>query len=71
MSSEPGGFRVRPSVRSSEYRVAIECAYTENAHPPAIRAALIECYGEALAELDRRFDGTQDDRRRTSATERR
>jgi hypothetical protein len=61
---------VRPDAASSFYRVAVDVSYIEGASPAAMRRALEDCYGEALAELDRRF-GDQDNRRQQAGGERR
>ena len=69
-ATEAGGFRVRPEASSRFYRVAIDVSYIEGASPDAMRRALNECHAEAIAELVRRFD-TTDDRRQRAGGERR
>lgn len=69
-ATEPGCFRARNDPPSSFYRAALEVAYVEGAKVDMIRRALTDVYTAALAELDRRFDNT-DNRRQRADGERR
>lgn len=60
-----GAYRVR-SDPAPEHRVAIEVAYTADAKPNEIRAALADVIATALAELDKRL-GPQAPRRQPPA----